>query len=128
MHIGFTGTQKGMTVKQLEDLKVILSELNLTDTIHHGDCIGADAELHKLCSNMIVPVILHPPTDPSKRAFCSGICLLPKPYLTRNKDIVNSSDYLIAAPNTAKETLRSGTWSTIRYARKLGKRVVILQP
>jgi predicted Rossmann fold nucleotide-binding protein DprA/Smf involved in DNA uptake len=48
--------------------------------------------------------------------------------LERNKDIVSESDFLIAAPDSKKERLRSGTWATVRHARKLGKRVMILEP
>ena len=45
MKIGFTGTQKGMTHHQLIKL---LDELCSYSNIelHHGDCIGADAQAH----------------------------------------------------------------------------------
>ena len=44
---------------------------------------------------------------------------------TRNKDIVNSCDILIACPENDKEVIRSGTWSTIRYAKKINKTVLL---
>lgn len=50
-----------------------------------------------------------------------------KPNLVRNKDIVESTDVLLACPKGPEE-LRSGTWSTVRLARKQGKRVVIFWP
>lgn len=53
--------------------------------------------------------------------------LEPKPYLVRNKDIVNASEGMLAAPRGPEE-LRSGTWSTIRYARKCRKKVLIMWP
>jgi predicted Rossmann fold nucleotide-binding protein DprA/Smf involved in DNA uptake len=46
--------------------------------------------------------------------------------LVRNRAIVNSSGLLIAAP-AGEEILRSGTWSTVRYARSKDKRVRILE-
>lgn len=50
-----------------------------------------------------------------------------KPYLKRNDDIIKNSQILIACPiDKTKEILRSGTWSTIRKARKLDKNVLIL--
>ena len=49
-----------------------------------------------------------------------------KRYLERNRDIVDACDILIACPRTLKEELRSGTWATVRYARKVGKPVAIL--
>ena len=51
-----------------------------------------------------------------------------KPYLERNKKIVNCCDILIAAPKQINEVLRSGTWSTIRYAKKIGIEVFIILP
>ena len=43
-----------------------------------------------------------------------------KSYLHRNIDIIKNSSLLIACPvDKNKEELRSGTWSTIRQARKL---------
>ena len=51
-----------------------------------------------------------------------------KPYLDRNKDIVDETNILMACPNKAEEVQRSGTWSTVRYARKVGKAVLIVYP
>jgi len=50
-----------------------------------------------------------------------------KTYLERNLDIVKNSSLLIACPiNKNKEELRSGTWSTIRKARKHKLTIYIL--
>lgn len=38
--------------------------------------------------------------------------------LERNHVILDHTDYLLAFPKTRKEVLRSGTWATIRYAKK----------
>jgi hypothetical protein len=51
-----------------------------------------------------------------------------KPYLVRNHEIVDDSQVLIAAPKEFTEQLRSGTWATIRYARKIGRTVRIVFP
>ena len=51
-----------------------------------------------------------------------------RPYLDRNKDMVRETAWLIAAPAEPEEQLRSGTWSTIRFARKLGKPVFLIFP
>lgn len=126
MKIGFTGTQRGMSLRQRDRLSSILSKYR--GEFHHGDCIGADAESHALAIICGWKVILHPPIDNSKRAFCKGSFyeLAPKEYLERNKDIVNNTEGLIVAPYTAIEILRSGTWSTKRYAEKIGKPFEIL--
>lgn len=52
----------------------------------------------------------------------------PLPPLERNHRIVDACDVLIACPKDAQEQLRSGTWATVRYARKQGKRVIVITP
>lgn len=138
MIIGFTGTQTGMTLKQMNEVNSLFKELKLT-VFHHGDCIGADSEAHdfavlyfrliKMIDSTVGKIVIHPPINNSKRAFCKALTIRePKEYLTRNKDIVNESDILIATPKEDTEQLRSGTWSTIRYARKMNKKIYIILP
>jgi hypothetical protein len=129
MIIGFTGTQNGMTRKQGESFLLLIRELGINE-FHHGDCIGADAQAHKIVSNLTdAQIMVHPPDKNIKRAFCkSNNVAQPLPYLERNKIIVNESNILIATPNQYKEVLRSGTWSTIRYAKKSNKTCYIIFP
>lgn len=127
MRIGFTGTRYGMSTRQKLELR---KKLAGATEFHHGDCVGADAEADEIARDLDVGVVIHPPEDPKQRAFCrqpGDLILRPKPYLDRNKDIVNSVDLLIAAPRTMEEEVRSGTWSTIRYARRINKQLVILR-
>jgi hypothetical protein len=56
------------------------------------------------------------------------VILRPKAYLERDMDIVDGSSCLIATPKTVMEERRSGTWATIRYARRSGKPVTLLHP
>jgi NAD(P)H-hydrate repair Nnr-like enzyme with NAD(P)H-hydrate dehydratase domain len=126
MIAGFTGTQQGMTDNQKETFAKLLERV---DELHHGDCIGADADAHRIAKDLKKSVHSYPPINQSKRAFCDAdVINSEKEYLVRNHDIVDSSDFLIATPKGNKEELRSGTWATIRYARKVGKKVVIIWP
>ena len=126
MIAGFTGTQIGMTDKQKETFKKLIEKC---DELHHGDCVGADSDAHNIAKELGKRVHIHPPINSSKRAFNDGDILNnPKEYLDRNHDIVDSSDFLIATPKGMNEELRSGTWATIRYARKRNKKVVIIYP
>jgi hypothetical protein len=52
----------------------------------------------------------------------------PRPYIARNHDIVNHTNYLIACPDTMKEVQRSGTWATVRYAGKHDRVVYLVYP
>jgi len=54
--------------------------------------------------------------------------LPPRPYIARDDDIIAASSTIIATPGEAAEVLRSGTWTTIRHARKAGKDVRIVTP
>ena len=132
-HIGFTGTQAGATPEQHAAVERLLIDLLATD-LHHGDCLGADHEAHLIARDQLdLRVHLHIPLNDSRRARCvprDGIDIVypPKPYLERNHDIVDNSAALIATPKEMNETLRSGTWATIRYARRQGKPVYIVWP
>lgn len=127
-YIGFTGSRTGMTDAQKEAVRRLLNELQPKQA-RHGDCLGSDADFHTLARETQATVIIHPPTDAKDRAYCEGDKLLPeKPYLDRNKDIVNGCTVLIATPDSATEKARSGTWSTIRHARKEGRRVCVVAP
>lgn len=128
MKVGFTGTQVGMTGDQSATVMRYLTSEGIGE-IHHGDCIGADAQAHEISRLCKMRVVTHPPDNPSKRAWCEGdASYSPKPYLARNRDIVNNTDYLIATPRGTAEEVRSGTWATVRYALKAHKLVVIIWP
>ena len=124
--IGFTGTEEGMTELQKAKLSNYLSQYS--GDFHHGDCVGADEEAHHIARKLDYKIVIHPPTNPVKRAFCEGDILPRKDYLVRNKDIVYSSDVLVATPKEREEILRSGVWATVRFARKMGKKLVMIYP
>ncbi len=133
MKIGFTGTSKGMTKEQKYAFRTLLDKLYSVKEFHHGDCIGADAEAHEIMVlryGTTIIIHIHPPDYSAKQAFCdapSSFIHPSKPYLDRNKDIVNACDSLIATPE-GPEITRSGTWSTIRYARKFYRPIYIIMP
>jgi hypothetical protein len=130
-HIGFTGTQRGMTDHQKSVVELVIRALFRDGWrwVHHGDCIGADREFHDLARAAGFSVHLHPPVVYTKRAFCKADAIEPvKPFLVRNHDIVDASEVILATPKEAEEVLRSGTWATIRYARKTGKLVKVILP
>jgi hypothetical protein len=131
IEIGFTGTRRGMTEAQRHAVTEFISGFDEKIRAHHGVCEGADAEFHQICREFDAHIKGHPPVD--KRYMVNAPltfeeCADPKPYLVRNKEIVNESELLIATPRQAYEVLRSGTWSTVRYARRQSKPVIIVFP
>lgn len=96
---------------------------------HHGDCEESDHISHGIAREAGWSIGLHPPIDDRQRAFCEGDLVWPlKPFLDRNRDIVDVTMGLIAVPGGFEEELRSGTWSTVRYARRLGRPIKIVWP
>ncbi len=126
MKLGMTGNRNGIT----NEAKAVLIDFinnNKIDEIHHGDCVGADKDFHDVCAEHKLKIVIHPPNDAKMRAFCVADVILPEQkYLDRNHNIVDDADVLIAFPSTKKETVRSGTWGTIRYARKKKKQIIVV--
>lgn len=130
MKVGFTGTQTGMNGVQKTIVLDLLAQLNASEA-HHGDCVGADAQFHAIVTGMFpqTKTVVHPPTKRMKRAFVQADEYLePKHYLDRNQDIVNGCDIIIACPKQEQDEQRSGTWATIRYAKKTNKPITIVYP
>ena len=127
--VGFTGTQSELTPPQVASLRALLERLAPTE-IHHGDCVGADAAAHAIAKSIGLVIVVHPPSNPSKRAWCTGdIVRPPRAYLDRNRDLVAETDLLVACPwQQEGEAVRSGIWATVRHARRLARRIYIVRP
>lgn len=119
-----------MTDAQRKSLGEVLRAFPSVLGAHHGDCVGADAEFHALCAALKIPIHIHPPADASNRSYCQGAASVAKEkdFLMRNRDIVNASDVLLAAPRSEHEVQRSGIWATVRYARKAARHVFLILP
>ena len=129
MRIGFTGTAQGMSDAQRASVSSLLADCSERDEFHFGDCVGADEEAFQLAAFIGLRTIAHPPRNEYKRAFCpADEVRVAKEYLARNGDIANECEMLIAAPKEASEELRSGTWATVRYARKAHKHIWLVFP
>jgi hypothetical protein len=125
--IGFTGSRQGMTKAQQNALRSLL--FSASGRLHHGDSVGADEQAHDIAASLDRKIVIHPSTLLYQRAYkvAKDIRLQKKP-LIRNRDIVRETSALIAAPAESIEQLRSGTWSTVRHARKLKRPIVIIHP
>lgn len=132
--VGFTGTRKGMTDEQWDAVIEILMGLDYNEA-HQGDCIGADADfftiLYGLREETKRPCTIHawPSTVKGTNIHSkSDVIHDPLPPLVCDKLMVERSDLLIACPKGFDEEVRSGTWTTVRYARKHGIRRIIVLP
>ena len=129
MNIGFTGSRNGLSDQQKEKIHQILDE-RAASHLHHGDCIGADFDFHQIGMELNHCISIYPPKSAGLRSFTppngKGQLYKEKDFLVRNRDIVDSSELLLACPETSEEVHRSGTWATIRYARKKGKELILI--
>lgn len=72
---------------------------------------------------------IHPCTLSDQRVYLAGDKgEQPVNPLVRNHTMVDLASVVIATPSSLKEQQRSGTWATIRYARKQKKEVILLNP
>ena len=154
--IAMTGTQNRMTQFQKVKVEAILQvlrhiahtyTLSTSDSYRyiipnnsvllHGDCIGADTQVHDICMDINLPVAIFPPKQSHKRAFSWRKTPKAKKrylvsqaaeqdYLARNHNMVDLCSYLIVIPKTYEEELRSGTWATYRYCKKKGNRNIFI--
>jgi len=139
MKVGVTGTRRRITLEQDNTIWKLFRWMAATE-FHHGDCTGADAAAHAVILGTknrrqdeglpYTSIIIHPPVIGTWRVFCQDYDEIrePLPYLERNHVIVDEIDLLIAIPQTTSEEIQSGTWATVRYARGLGKPVIIIDP
>lgn len=128
-HLGFTGTRNGLTTEQMTSLhREFGSHAGPGTYLHHGDCVGADADAHHIARRHDLTIHAHPPHLTTRRAFTiADREWPPMPYLERNRAIVDACTLLYVGPG-GPEQVHSGTWATVRYARKRGRHIIIIWP
>jgi hypothetical protein len=124
MIVGFSGTQRGMSLRQQMQCADVLQWFLLVSraestkpVFYDGDCPieSADQQAREIAQQLGYECRQLPPRKRNAAEF-----------LARNRRIVEHSGVLVAAPETDHEKIRSGTWMTVRYARKCAKPVVML--
>jgi hypothetical protein len=137
--IGFTGTRAEITFNQKMGIASILAK-NLEkvsiNEFRHGQCVGADCYVAAVAKNLTYKVIAYPGFPGGNRADRqyrgkfnkNDVVMAEEEFFTRNRLIVLASDLMIATPKESYETLRSGTWATVRFATKKGKHLIVVLP
>lgn len=135
MIVGFTGTQY-LKPYHHEKLFHVLNKIQ-ADKFVVGGCIGVDTFVawygfsHNIPVHVIVPSI-RTKVDTNYKVYATTVEELPpghrEPYRQRNTRLVTQSDALVAFPMYGEldsRSRRSGTWMTIRIARRHNKPVSI---
>lgn len=130
-HLAFTGSAAGMDAKQAIAVMELLVAIH-PKYVHEGGCVGADAQFHTLVDMFFPDIVVHRHPGDVREDMVSTyigdahVHPMQQP-LDRNKTMVDESRVLLATPHR-EEYQRSGTWATIRYARKQGKPRFIVYP
>lgn len=131
---GFTGTRDGMTPQQKWAVRCLL----LDGTHFHNGCArGSDSESAIIAWLLGIPITAHPASNVNwydRVHIRAQEVREPMPPLVRNKIIVEESTKIIATPKETYEYPRggpprgSGTWATIREARRRQKPLLLVWP
>ena len=118
---------------QLVNFRQLMMEYRDTGYTHlnHGDCVGADQIAHNIAIELGFEIVIYPPSKTKYRANCKGVNVTIRPvasYRDRNQAIVNNGDVLLVLPKHNHEQHRSGTWMTVRMARKVNVSILICYP
>lgn len=142
MRYSFTGPTEATGIERHKAVYRVLARLDVDndtefttggafgiDTIAFFEAMGNyPTAKHRVCVpdgepyNTIVSASAH---DAAERGQNVEVIYVPGGYMKRNDALVAHCDVLLAFPPTAQEQLRSGTWATIRRARKAGKEVLM---
>lgn len=127
IRVGITGTRQGFTSAQRTWFVDQAATVRMREW-HYGDCVGVDVEAFGLLLELGAGGVFHAWPGAVRDEFKAGtirdagmlgiVVHDVLPPLERNQQIVNHVDELWAFPAEMTEQLRSGTWATIRRARK----------
>ena len=126
MKFGHTGTRWGMTKPQMDTLRMLISD-NIKEMLewHHG-CSGKSDEAGSyIAASHLIPLIVGHPGTGRPVGYWDELREA-KDNLIRDGDIAREVDHLYATPYEDHEIIRSGTWSTVRRARKFRTSVTII--
>jgi predicted Rossmann fold nucleotide-binding protein DprA/Smf involved in DNA uptake len=128
VRIGFTGTRRGMNEIQTTNLDKLLHQHKFSSRwFIHGGAVGADTQAHNIAKRFGYKIKIFPCHSTSLSLFADEMAPV-MPPLSRNRLLVLDCDLLVATPFEDEEVLRSGTWATIRFARRVKRKIILLFP
>lgn len=119
MRYGIVGSRKRIDKKSVEDF---IKTLNTEDIVVSGGCAGVDLWAEEAARRLRIKVLIFlpdlPPNGSPRYEFT-------KAFYARNLLIAENSDILHAFVTSDR---KGGTENTIKYAKQLGKKIVIHEP
>ena len=114
MYIGIVGSRKRNSNKDYQLVKqhILLFKREFPITLVSGGAKGIDSIAKKIANELNIPIIEFLPNKSEYTYKGNGI------YFERNKQIAETSDYLLAYPINNS----GGTMNTVKFFIKLGKK------
>ncbi len=125
--IGFVGVRGGLTYPQFRAISRLMIDRDLPGAVADVEAVvrGADgwgdADFDRIARWMTPTPQLVVVEAPGKGEQAA-------PAGARNRAVVDACDLLLACPPVAVEEPRSRTWTAVRYARRVGRPVVLVYP
>jgi hypothetical protein len=118
-----------MTEWQVRALRELL-QLMQPDAFFHNGMIGATAQAHAIARGLDLQIVIIPPKNTDLRAKLEGAIQIetPEDFNDSLDHVIEDSHIVIFTPREEVEKLRSGTWRSIRQAKREGKSVYIIFP
>jgi hypothetical protein len=136
-NVSVTATRDGITQKQADVFRREFAKVCCWQ-FFHGDCTGGDEQLASLVkyemsrkwgAEVRPRIVAYPSSLALQRAhFPSHVSAPAMPPLLRNKMMINIADITFAFPRTSQEIIRSDTWQSIRYCRKVRQPLYLCYP
>ena len=136
--LAVTGTRFGATEAQHAQLEHVVKQLaawarqqGLVPAGQHGDCVGVDAQFDALCQAEGMTTACWPCLAAPELRAGTGAEPLGEPVrpMQRNRELAKACDVMLACPpNFERIKKGSGTWATIGFARREGKRTIVIFP
>lgn len=130
--MGTTGTRSGGTAAQVSAFRRLVRD-KMPDAFRHGSCRGWDVQAARIVREELPAcrIVAYPGPDGDLCREDSGVddeVRLGKTHFARNRDIVDDSHVMTAAPVGPERQPTGGTWYTIGYASRAGKTCLVIVP
>ena len=131
--IGFTGTRGGLRTVQSDNLlRELVALREKADVMDNGCCEGSDRIAWSMWRDLGGRFRLRP-GDRDQWDWAQQACrredelFAPVGYMERN-ELIARNPVVVATPAEDAEMQRSGTWATIRRARRAESYLILISP
>lgn len=121
MRVAIVGSRIRSAVMERNEVNRLIDKLDTDDIVVSGGCWGVDSWAVDQAKRVGMKTVVFKPMINDTMDYG----MMVKEYYRRNREVVDNSDMVYAF--VSKDGIKKGgTWYTIEYARKQGKKVVIL--